>query len=209
MINVEEAPDGRARVFVEDPPVARFLFQSTAASVLWLVVRLWVGWQWFDAGAHALSDANAGDASRRALLDYWAATLRVAPSDRLGPVDDWLRGVMQAMLNLRVESWVAGAIAAGELALGLALLLGAFTGIVAAAGLLLELFAHLLTGGNSTTIVTIPLAILLILGWKNAGYLGFDRYLLRQLGAPWWSPYARGVPRAGRLPGSWSRPRGR
>ena len=28
-------------------------------------------------------------------------------------------------------------------------------------------------------------AMLLILAWKNAGYLGIDRYLLPLLGTPW------------------------
>jgi hypothetical protein len=31
-------------------PWTRWLFRSRQASILWLIVRLWLGWQWFSAG---------------------------------------------------------------------------------------------------------------------------------------------------------------
>ncbi len=35
--------------------------------------------------------------------------------------------------------------------------------------------------------------ILLILAWKNAGYIGLDRFFLPALGTPWWHlPQLRG-----------------
>src|ERR1700761_8340780 len=30
--------------------VALFLFRSTKSAPIWLIVRLWLGWQWLDAG---------------------------------------------------------------------------------------------------------------------------------------------------------------
>jgi hypothetical protein len=33
------------RVLIEDPPIARFLFQSTIAARGWLILRVWVGAQ--------------------------------------------------------------------------------------------------------------------------------------------------------------------
>jgi hypothetical protein len=43
--------------------------------------------------------------------------------------------------------------------------------------------------GETTTTSTNPvlaiLGVLLILAWKNAGYIGLDRYLLPLLGTPW------------------------
>jgi thiosulfate dehydrogenase [quinone] large subunit len=46
----------------------------------------------------------------------------------------------------------------------------------------------LLAGTVSVSPVLFFLGILLILAWKNAGYLGVDRYLLPALGTPWKQP---------------------
>jgi hypothetical protein len=35
---------------IPDPPLARFLFANRRMAPIWLVVRLYVGWQWFSAG---------------------------------------------------------------------------------------------------------------------------------------------------------------
>lgn len=37
-------------IIIEEPPLARWLFASTQAAWLWLVLRLWLGWEWFQAG---------------------------------------------------------------------------------------------------------------------------------------------------------------
>ncbi len=37
-------------IHIEEPPLARWLFASTQAAWLWLVLRLWLGWEWFQAG---------------------------------------------------------------------------------------------------------------------------------------------------------------
>src|SRR5574341_935009 len=37
-------------VFIDEPPFARWLFGSRKASWIWLLARLWVGWEWLQAG---------------------------------------------------------------------------------------------------------------------------------------------------------------
>jgi thiosulfate dehydrogenase [quinone] large subunit len=74
-------------------------------------------------------------------------------------------------------------IVGGEIAIGLGLLLGAFVGLAAAGGLMMNM-AFLLAGTVSTNPVLVMLGVLLILAWKNAGYMGLD-YLLPLLGTPW------------------------
>lgn len=39
----------RPRYF-EEPPISRFLFASTQMAWVWLIARLWLGWEWFQAG---------------------------------------------------------------------------------------------------------------------------------------------------------------
>jgi acylphosphatase/uncharacterized membrane protein YphA (DoxX/SURF4 family) len=38
-----------------------FLFRSSYASPIWLVVRLWLGWEWFDAGWEKLTGKGLGN----------------------------------------------------------------------------------------------------------------------------------------------------
>ncbi len=195
MMNVEETNDGQVRVLMEDPPLAKSLFQSTGASVGWLLVRVWVGWQWFGSGTHQLTDRQSLSLSSQALEAYWRSALGTSPAGSGVVVDDWLRSVMGMLLARDAEYWIAGVIAVGEVVLGIALILGVFAGIMAAAGLLLQFLVFLIAGSSTANPFIVPLAILVILAWKNAGYVGFDRYLLRTFGAPWWDAGLR--PRRG------------
>src|SRR5215472_12503861 len=40
----------RSATQIEEPLIARFLFADTRIALLWLVVRLYVGYEWFTAG---------------------------------------------------------------------------------------------------------------------------------------------------------------
>ncbi|HEY3058110.1 MAG TPA: hypothetical protein VGL99_03950, partial [Chloroflexota bacterium] len=48
--------------------------------------------------------------------------------------------------------------------------------------------AFMLAGTTSTNPALAILGVLLILAWKNAGFIGLDRYLLPILGTPWTQP---------------------
>ena len=99
MFKVEKVIDARGQTLIQDPPIARFFFQSTVTSVLWLAVRLYVGYAFLIAGWHKFT----------------------------------------------TPAWMDGS----------------GTGI---------------------------LGFLLILAWKNAGYIGLDYFMLPMLGTPWWKP---------------------
>jgi thiosulfate dehydrogenase (quinone) large subunit len=88
------------------------------------------------------------------------------------------------LIDSNSAGWFSYVIVFGELAVGIGLILGAFVGLAAAGGLLMNL-AFLLAGTTSTNPVLAMLGVLLILAWKNAGYIGLDRYLLPLLGTPW------------------------
>jgi thiosulfate dehydrogenase (quinone) large subunit len=45
-------------VQVGEPRSARWLFQSTAAAWIWLVVRLYLGYEWLEAGWEKLTGAD-------------------------------------------------------------------------------------------------------------------------------------------------------
>jgi DNA-binding NarL/FixJ family response regulator len=75
-------------------------------------------------------------------------------------------------------------VATGEFLIGVALLLGAFTGIAAFFGGFMN-WNFMMAGTTSVNPVFFTLCVLLILAWKTAGYWGLDRYLMPLLGTPW------------------------
>ena len=74
-------------------------------------------------------------------------------------------------------SWIAKLVTVSELAIGVLLILGLFTGAAAVAGLTLNL-AYLFTGSAGVNPAYAIVAVFLILAWRNAGFLGLDRYAL-------------------------------
>jgi thiosulfate dehydrogenase (quinone) large subunit len=79
---------------------------------------------------------------------------------------------------------MAKLISLGETAVGILLILGLFTGIAAFfAGLLTMSFG--LAGVAGVNPVFFFLEVLLVLAWRNAGYIGLDHWVLRRIGTPW------------------------
>jgi thiosulfate dehydrogenase [quinone] large subunit len=116
------------------------------------------------------TDSQEGSAAARPLITF-----------------DWYRSFLQFLIDTNSAGWFSYVIVFGELAVGLGLILGAFVGLAAAGGLLMNL-AFMLAGTTSTNPVLAILGVLLILAWKNAGYIGLDRFLLPLLGTPWEQP---------------------
>jgi thiosulfate dehydrogenase [quinone] large subunit len=169
---------------ITNPPLARFLFEDTRMAVVWVVIRVLLGWAWLDAGLHKVSDAGwmvTGDS----LKAFWARIVVVpdAPA-RPAITFDWYRSFIQGLLDSGAYTWFAKLIAVGEVLVGVALIIGAFVGIAAFFGALMN-WNFMLAGSASTNPLLFAAAILLILAWKTAGYYGADRYLLPRLGTPW------------------------
>jgi thiosulfate dehydrogenase [quinone] large subunit len=185
MFGVEKVTEG-GRVHVQDPPIARFLFQSTTASWFWLAVRLWVGYQFLSSGWGKFTGGKWLDGTGGSILPYWQNAVRIpeAPA-RPAITFDWYRAFLQMLIDTNSAPWFSYVIVFGEIFVGLGLIFGAFVGLAAAGGILMN-FSFLLAGTTSTNPVLLAIGILLILAWKNAGYIGLDRYLLPILGTPWW-----------------------
>lgn len=174
------------RIRLTDPPLARFLFGDTHASWLWLVVRLYIAQEWLTAGwGKVTSAAWTGASAGTALTGFVNAALA-----KLGgahpEVQGWYGAFLRDVVLPHAAIW-GKVVAFGELAVGLGLLLGAFTGIAAFFGLFMN-FNFLLAGTVSVNPILMLLSVLLVLAWKNAGYVGADRWLLPRLGVPWHTP---------------------
>lgn len=183
MLKISKVTDNRGRLLIQDPPIAQFLFQSTVASWFWLAVRLFVGYQFLTSGYGKLTNPAWTNGSGEAILGFWTRSLAVNNGKPVITYD-WYRGFIQYLVDSNAAGWFSYVIVFGELAVGLGLILGAFVGLAAAGGMLMNI-AFLLAGTVSSNPIMVLLAIVLILAWKNAGYVGLDRYLLPLIGTPW------------------------
>lgn len=173
---------GQRQAVVDDPPIARALFGDTRLSWLWLLVRLYLGYSWITASLHKLADP-AWMVTGTALKGFWVGA--VGTPDKAGLVTfDWYKGFLTMLLNGNHYVWFAKVVAFSEMAIGIALILGAFVGVAAFAGGFMN-WNFMLAGTTSTNPVLFALAVLLILAWKTAGFWGLDRVLLPLLGTPW------------------------
>jgi thiosulfate dehydrogenase [quinone] large subunit len=169
---------------VQEPPFSRFLFNDIRTAPLWFLVRLYVGWAWLDAGLHKLQDP-AWTQTGTALKGFWANAVKTPPDVAKPAITyDWYRGFLQFLLDGQAYTWFAKIVAGGEFLVGLALILGIFTGFAALTGAFMNV-NFMLAGSASTNPVLMLLAVLVLMAWKVAGIIGVDRFLLPMLGTPW------------------------
>jgi thiosulfate dehydrogenase [quinone] large subunit len=190
----KDAPESD-QVEIEGPRFARFLFNNSRAGLFWLPIRLFVGFEFLEAGWHKLSPTTTDGVTHyfagtgwldggAALMGYWTKAVAV-PAQGSAPITfEWYRSFLQTLLDTHSYQWFAYLIVLGEIAVGLGLLFGALTGLAAFGGAMMNI-SFLLAGSTSSNPVLFALGISLILAWKVAGYYGLDRVLLPALGAPW------------------------
>ncbi len=174
----------RKGTVIQDPPVARFLFSDTRMAWFWLLVRVWVGLQWWDAASHKISDPGWVQTGE-SLKKFWmnAVAIPAAPA-KPAITYDWYRGFLQSLIDAQAYTWFAKLVAYGELAIAVGLIIGAFVGLAAFAGAFMN-WNFIMAGSASSNGFLLGLSIFLVLAWKIAGYYGADYFLLRWLGTPW------------------------
>jgi len=166
---------------LEDPPVARMLFGDTRLAWLWLPLRIYLGYSWLTSG-WAKFQNPLWTGSGVALRDYWVNAVKVEPRPVVAV--EWYRGFLQWMLDVEAYTWFSKVVIAGELFVGVALILGAFTGVAAFTGGFLN-WNFVMAGTASTNALLFAISTWLVLAWKTAGWIGLDRWLLSALGTPW------------------------
>ena len=170
---------------LETPSFINLLFSDKRFSVLWLAVRVWLGWQWIESGLGKLENPGWTQ-NGEALKGFWTRAVLVPAEGRPPIAYDWYRNFLQSMLDSGAYVWFAKLISVGELLIGIALITGLFVGITAfLAGFMNWNF--IMAGSASVNGVFFGLAVLLVLAWRIAGYLGLDYFLLPRL-AKLWTP---------------------
>ncbi len=168
---------------VSESPFSHLLFNNTKTSWFWLIVRLYLGYEWFVAGwAKVTNDLWVGSNAGQALSGF----LKGALSKTAGAhpdVQGWYAWFIENIVANHAVIW-SYIVAYGELAVGIGLILGLFTGIAAFFGLFMNL-NYLLAGTISINPILFVLSIGVVLAWKVSGYIGFDRWILPKLCIPW------------------------
>ncbi|HRE48194.1 MAG TPA: DoxX family membrane protein [Aggregatilineales bacterium] len=183
MAQVQHQVATKGGVMIENPPLARFLFEDTRFAWFWAIVRVALGIQWLQSGWGKLSTPawmQTGDA----LKGFWERAAAIPEGGRPPIIFDWYRDFIQGLLNAGAYTWFAKLITFGEIAIGAALILGAFTGIAAFFGAFMN-WNFIMAGTASSNALLALGALFLILAWKTAGWWGLDRFLLPRLGTPW------------------------
>ena len=168
---------------IPEPALAKFLFSDTRLSILWLLLRIYIGWEWVQAGWEKVinplwTGAKAGVALNGFLVGALAKASGEHPS-----VQWWYASFLHNFVqpNISVFSYM---VAYGELLVGVALILGIFTGIAAFFGAFMNM-NYLFAGTVSTNPLMFLIELFLILAWRVAGWIGLDRWVLSLLGTPW------------------------
>lgn len=163
----------------EETKLSRFFFSNTKIAILWLVVRLYIGWEWLSAGWGKLHNPL-----------WWG-------NDAGGALNGFVQGALSKTTGLHpdVQSWYATflhdivlpnvfmmshVVTAGEILVGVALITGFLVGISAFFGAFMSL-NFLMAGTVSVNPILFTLCVLLILAWRVAGYIGLDYYVLPKL----------------------------
>jgi thiosulfate dehydrogenase [quinone] large subunit len=170
-------------VFIPDPPLAHTLFDTTRFAWLWLIIRLYVGYHWLSSGWGKISGGTW--ASGESLQAYWQNAVAIPEEGKPAIAVGWYRDFIQYMLDQGWYTWFADVIMWGEFLVGVALILGALTGIAAFFGAFMN-WNFIMAGTASSNAWLGALALLLVLAWKVAGWYGLDRWLLPLLGTPWY-----------------------
>ncbi len=168
---------------IEDPPFARFIFNDTRFAWFWAIIRVLLGISWFQSGWGKLQNPAWMDGGA-ALRGFWENAVRIPETGRPPIAFDWYRDFIQGLLNAEAYTWFAPFVAISETLVGVALVLGAFVGIAAFGGALMN-WNFVMAGTASSNALLGLAALFLILAWKTAGWWGLDRFLLPRIGVPW------------------------
>lgn len=162
-----------------EPKFTRFLFKDTRMAWFWLVVRVYVGWEWLTAGWEKINSpmwvgSNAGSA----VQGFLNGALQKS-SGAHADVQAWYAYFIQhvALQHLTIFS---NLVAWGEVLVGIALIVGFATGKAAFWAVFMNA-NYLLAGTVSTNPQLMILGILLMASWRISGWYGLDRFIFPSL----------------------------
>ena len=150
--------------------IIRFLKESTIATVLFLLARLYLGWTWLTSGLGKITEGfNPGGFLQGAVAEP------VMQGRGTAAAYPWYTAFLEnvAIPNAGLFGFL---VMWGEVLVGAGLIVGLFTTTAAFFGGTMNM-AFLLAGTVSTNPIMLILAILILVGKGNAGKIGLDRFV--------------------------------
>lgn len=168
---------------IPEPKLSKFLFADARLAWFWLIVRVYVGWEWLSAGWGKFNSANwIGENAGQALSGFVKGAL--AKTTGAHPdVQGWYAVFLEKVVLTHPVVW-SYMITFGEVLVGAGLILGIFAGFAAFFGVFMNM-NFLLAGTVSINPVLALLGLFVVFAWRIAGWWGADRWILPLLGAPW------------------------
>jgi thiosulfate dehydrogenase [quinone] large subunit len=133
----------------------------------WSALRIWLGVMWLQAGIAKLWGSENG-----AFMHGGAGVKGFASATG---AYSWWTSFMHGFV-VPNAGWIAVLVAVSEFAIGCALALGLFTPLAAFASLIF-LFTYVMSGTASVCGFYALVAIILLVMWRSAGYIGVDGLL--------------------------------
>src|SRR5215203_2936758 len=169
---------------IPEPNVSRLLFADTRLSPLWLVVRVYLGYLWLVAGWEKLVDPSGvwvGSKAGAAVAGFAQGAMQQTAGEH-PQVTGWYAAFLKNVVipNAALFSYL---VTFGEILVGIALILGLFTGIAAFFGGFMNA-SYVFAGVAGANPLMFLLAVLIMMAWRVAGYWGLDHWALPMLGVP-------------------------
>jgi len=167
---------------IPEPNITRFLFADTRMAPVWLILRLWLGYEWLHAAWGKWTEGGwVGEGAGGAVKGFAQGAIAQTKGE-FAQVTGWYASFLENVVvpNAALFSYL---VIFGETLIGIALILGAFTGIAAFFGVFMNA-SFIFAGTAGANPLMALVAILLVLAWRVAGWWGLDRFILPAIGVP-------------------------
>lgn len=161
LLEVIGEPEARS-----NPGAWESLKRSKVMAIGWTAARVWLGVMWIQAGS-----AKIWGAESSGFMGHGGAAVAGFAAHGT-PAYSWWGSFLNGFV-VPNASWIAVLVAVGELAIGVALVAGAFTRL-AALGSLMLLFTYVMSGTASVCAFYALFAVVLLTMWRTAGWIGVD-----------------------------------
>ncbi len=152
------------------------IFKHKAFTIVWTILRVWLGYKWLTAGVQKLTDpAWVGSEAGTAIQGFFQGTI-ARSTGQYATVPGWYAGFIErvAMPLSKVFTYL---IPVGETFVGISLILGALTILGLLCGALMN-FNYLLAGSGGVNTIMYTVAIILLAAGAAAYYIGLDKVLI-------------------------------
>jgi thiosulfate dehydrogenase [quinone] large subunit len=182
---------------IPEPSITRFLFADTRIAPVWLLLRLWLGYEWLHAALGKWTEGGWVGKGAGGAVKGFAQGAIAQTKGEFPQVTGWYASFLEHVVvpNAALFSYL---VIFGETLIGIALILGAFTGIAAFFGVFMNA-SFIFAGSAGANPLMALVAILIVLAWRVAGWWGLDRFILPAIGVPGAAGTLFGGQRSGRV----------